>query len=808
MGTTLLTAIFLPFLAVPVMALAGRRLGRRVGWLALSVPVVACALLLGVAADSAAFGREVIEVSWVPSLGLNLTFVVDGLALFFGLVVSGVGVLVTFYAANYLDDHYKHHGRFYAYLLLFMGAMLGTVFAGNLLLLFIFWELTGISSFLLIGFLHDKGESRDGARMALLVTGGTGLALLAGVAIVGELAGTYELAALSDGALGGAPTGLVTAAFVLIAIGALGKSAQFPFHFWLPNAMAAPTPVSAYLHSATMVKLGVFLVARIFPVFREVDLWTPLLVTVCFGTMALGALLALLSHDLKAILAFSTVSQLGFLIGFYGMSPPEGAQGDLLHIASHVFYKGCLFMVVGIVDHSTGERDVRKLGGLRTRLPLLAVIAAIAAASMAGLPGTLGFISKEYMLKEKFDYWEGAGFLNWYPLVMVVVASILKVAFSARLVWGVFGGRSTPPEVVKHFHAPGLALQASPALLAAACLVFGLFPNALAAGLNVLRTTGLHPAEAMSFSIWHGVTREFLMSVLIVAAGLGVFALFQIERWRWAAIPALLRFDGAFEAGVAWLPKGAKLLGRVLRFDHAFDYLGVAIGFMVLVLGGYWWSERGALWVGSPGADAFDPLRTFVVALVGIALAMIIALRSWTAQLIAVSIVGFLVTFYYVLFRAPDLAMTQILVESATLLLVLLLLARFPRASQKSEIGRSFSRSRQAVNIAVSVGVGAIATLGVLMSMQHKEARIAGSYYLENTVPLAYGTNTVNTILVDFRGFDTLMEASVLVIACLGALGLVMRYRRSAEEYASGAMGPAGYGLGRAASGGEGKERK
>ncbi len=796
MGNLLLIAIFLPFLAVPIMALAGKRLGARTGWLALAVPVIVAGLLAWTATGTQAFDRQVVEVSWVPSLGLNLTFVIDGLSLFFGLVVSGMGGLVTFYAANYLDSHYQHHGRFYAYLLLFMGAMLGTVFAGNLLLLFVFWELTGISSFLLIGFLHDKGESRDGARMALLVTGGTGLALLAGVAIVGELAGTYEVAALADGALKGAPSGLVTAAFVLIAIGALGKSAQFPFHFWLPNAMAAPTPVSAYLHSATMVKLGVFLVARIFPMFREVEWWSPLLVSLCFGTMALAALLALMSHDLKAILAFSTVSQLGFLIGFYGMSPPLGAQGDLLHIASHVFYKGCLFMVVGIVDHSTGVRDVRKLGGLRTRMPLLALITLIAAASMAGLPGTLGFISKEYMLKEKFDYWEGPALLNWYPLIMVVFASVLKVAFSARLVWGVFGGK-TPPEVVKHFHAPGFLLQLPPLLLAAACLIFGLFPNALGAGLSFLQTTGLHDAESLHFSIWHGVTREFTMSVLIVLAGLGVFALFQIERWRWAAIPSWLRFDVAFESGVAWLPKGAKQLGRVLRFDHAFDYLGIAIGFMVIVLGGYWWTHRIELWPGWPDAESFAPLRTFVVVLIGVAVAMIITMRSWASQLIAVSIVGFLVTFYYVLFRAPDLAMTQILVESATLLLVLLLLARFPRASEESEIGRSFSPSRQVVNIGISVGVGLLTTLGALMAMQHKETRVAGEYYLENTVALAHGTNTVNTVLVDFRGFDTLMEASVLVIACLGVLGLVMRYRRSAEEYASGAMGPAGYGLGR-----------
>jgi len=797
MVALLFIAILLPFLLLPAVLAVGGKWRARTGWLALAAPVGSFAILLHLAlAVAEPGGRMVVELAWIPSLGLDLTFMVDGLSLFFGLVVSGMGILVVFYAAHYLDDHYRHHNRFYAYLLLFMGAMLGTVLAGNLLLLFIFWELTGITSFLLIGFLHEKNESRDGARMALLVTGTTGLAMLAGVVLLGQAAGTYELAALMDGAARNASPGMLSAAFVLIAIGALGKSAQFPFHFWLPNAMAAPTPVSAYLHSATMVKLGVFLIARIFTVFQGVELWAPLLITICFGTMLLAAVLALLSQDLKAILAFSTVSQLGFLIGFYGMGPAGGVQGDLLHIASHVFYKGCLFMVVGIVDHATGVRDIRQLGGLRRELPLLAGITLVAAASMAGLPGTLGFISKEYMLKDMFTYWEGSAALAWYPLVFVGVASALKVAFSARIFWGIFGG---PPsaKALAHFHAPGLGMQLPPLLLAGACLLFGLFPGLLGAGLAVLQTTGLHDPTVVHYSLWHGVTREFLTSALIIAAGTVIFAWLWRGLWAKARIPVPLRFDVGFEGMVAAVPKWAKGLGLALRFDRQFDYLAIALGFMVLLVGGYWWTQRLALWPGLPSGADFDPVRTLVVGLIGLALAMIIVMRRWTSQLIAVSIIGFLITFYYVLFRAPDLAMTQILVESATLLLVLLLLARFPRSAEISEIGWFFSGRRQAVNLAISAGVGVLTTLAALMAMQHRHTQPAGDYYLANTVPLAHGTNTVNTILVDFRGFDTLLEATVLVIACLGAIGLVMRYRRTAEEYAAGAMGPAGYGLGR-----------
>ncbi len=801
----LLTAVFLPLLLLPLVAAAGTRLGARTGWVALLAPVGAFALILQLALAAEPGARTVVELAWIPSLGLNLTFVIDGLALFFGLVVSGVGMLVVFYATHYLDGHYSHHGRFYSSLLLFMGAMLGTVFSGNLLLLFVFWELTGIASFLLIGFLHEKEESRSGARMALLVTMSTGLAMLAGIILLGQIAGTYELVELLGGALEGKGTPWLGLAFVLMALGAFGKSAQFPFHFWLPNAMAAPTPVSAYLHSATMVKLGIFLVARIFPIFNGVELWAPVLVTICFGTMLLAAVLALLSHDLKAVLAYSTVSQLGFLMGFYGMGGSLGVQGDLMHIASHVFYKGCLFMVVGIVDHSTGVRDLRQLGGLRSKLPLLALITLIASASMAGLPGTLGFISKEYMLKEQFAFWAAGGELYWYPLAFAVVASVLKVAFSARIYWGIFGGR-LPEKLLAHYHAPGLAMQLPPLLLATACLLFGLLPGVLGAGLAGLQTPGLHQGEALHLSVWHGVTREFVTSMGIVLSGAVVFGVMQATRWEWARVPALLRFDRAFEAMVEGLPSLAKKLGLVLRFDRQFDYLAIAMGFFVVVLGGHWVMNREVLWPGLPTWSDFDPLRSFVVLLIAAAVAMVIGLRRWTSQLIAVSIIGFLVTFYYVLFRAPDLAMTQILVESATLLLVLLLLARFPRSSELSEIGRTFSGSRQVVNIAISAGVGFVAMCGTLIAMRNRHSDPVGEYYLENTVSLAHGTNTVNTLLVDFRGFDTMFEVTVLVIACLGAVGLVMRYRRTAEEYAAGAMGSANFGMVRRRNNKEGEK--
>jgi multisubunit Na+/H+ antiporter MnhB subunit len=388
-------------------------------------------------------------------------------------------------------------------------------------------------------------------------------------------------------------------------------------------------------------------------------------------------------------------------------------------------------------------------------------------------------------------------------MVLVVFASVLKVAFSARLVLGVFGGRMSPDRE-KHFHAPGFAMQLPPLLLAAACLVFGLFPGVLGGALDLLRTPGLHHEMTIDFHVWHGVSKEFIMSCLIVLAGGGLYLIMQIESWRWGRIPGWLRLDTAFEAAVDRLPIGAKVLGRWLRFDRQFDFLAIALGFTLLLVGGYGWQQRAALWPGRPVFAEIDPLRALVVTLIGVAVGMVILMRRWTSQLIALSVVGFLITFYYVIFRAPDLAMTQILVESATLLLVLLLLARFPRSAELSEATRAFSAARQVLNTVIATGMGLLVTGIVLMAMKHKHPEAAGAFYLDNTVPLAHGTNAVNTILVDFRGADTLLEITVLVVACLGSLGLLMRYRRTAEEWAAGAMGPAGYGLGRS----KGKEAK
>lgn len=806
-SAAIFAAVFLPMLAPALLAPLGRRLGDRTAWVALVFPVVSFASLSWLCATHAGPMR-VVEWSWVPSLGVSLRFGIDGLSLFFAMVVSGMGVLVVFYARFYLDGGYAHHGRFHAYLILFMAAMLGTVLSDHLLLLFCFWELTGVASFLLIGFLHADEGSRRGARMALLVTGGTGLAALAGIVLVRQATGTYSLSEIvAGGGMAGRP--LAGAAMVLMLLGAFGKSAQFPLHFWLPNAMAAPTPVSAYLHSATMVKLGVFLVARLFPVFGGHAWWAPVVATVAFVTLVLGGVMALLSTRLKAILAYSTVSQLGFLIGYYGLGPEAGVDHDYWHILNHVFYKGSLFMVVGVIYAATHATDLGELGGLWRRMPSLAVVAGISCAAMLGLPGTTGFLSKELMFQEIFLSPKAHGWLGLMAVVSVVFTSLVKVAFSVRLFQGVFLGRE-PEGLAGHFHAPSRWMVVPPAVLAAAALVFGVAPELLAGALRQLAVPGLHSITPPEVHLWHGWTRELAVSVAVVVGGCGLVALGNRTRWKWARLPRWLEFDRGYDRGVdglGWVAKGAT---KVLGADSPGVWLGVVVSAWVAVVGGF-------LWVRFPPGEVlellgagladhrWDNLRAWVAALIALGALGAVVLRTWPAQLVALSVSGFMTTVYFVLYRAPDLALTQILVDTVSLVLIVTLLARFPKSAQAGEeVGRRWS-GRRWMALGVAAGFGVMMTaMGVLVTARPHSSPVGG-WYLEKTVPLAEGANAVNTLLVDFRGFDTLGEVTVLVVAMLGCMGLLFRRRRTQAERRAGAMGPAGLGIELEAPAGEAK---
>jgi multisubunit Na+/H+ antiporter MnhB subunit len=476
------------------------------------------------------------------------------------------------------------------------------------------------------------------------------------------------------------------------------------------------------------------------------------------------------------------------------MGPQGGVAHDYLHILNHVFYKGCLFMVVGIVVHAAGIRDIRQLGGLFRRMPLLGVTALIATATMAGMPGTTGFLSKEMMLNEIFAGLSEHRLLGWYAAGCVVIASVVKVAFSVRLFANLFLGRE-PAEIGAHFHAPSLALQTPPALLALAALVFGLLPGLLGAPFQLLAVEHLNqPAE---LHLWHGFTRELLVSAIIIPLGFALHWAGERTQWRWHEIPRLLQFDRFFESGLVAFAKFTKGLTRALGADRPVDYLPIVIAFTVAVVGGtlaWQLASDDALRASLAGWAAPNALRSFVAGLIALAVVAVVVLKRWTTQLIALSVAGFLICFYFVLYRAPDLALTQILVEVVTLFLILILLGRFPRSAEQGESSHRRGRRRQTMEVVLALCMGAIATTFVLLVTASPAEDRIGSIVLANTVPLAAGSNAVNTILVDFRGFDTLGEIAVLVIAMLGGLGLLMRYKRSAEEYRAGPMGPPGFG--------------
>jgi NADH:ubiquinone oxidoreductase subunit 5 (subunit L)/multisubunit Na+/H+ antiporter MnhA subunit len=773
----IIIAIFLPFLSVFVLAPLGVKLKGKIGWVALVFPIISTAAIITLATRLGWGTSQVIEISWVPLLGINLSFLFDGLSTFYGLIVSGMGILITFYARFYLGEKYAFQNRFYAYLMMFMAAMLGTVFSNNLMLLFISWEMTGLMSFFLIGFLHHNEKSRIGARMALIVTGMTGLMIMVGVVIIGINTGTYSLAELlSNPEVLGANKPWMNVALLFLMIGAFGKSAQFPFFFWLPNAMAAPTPVSAYLHCATMVKLGIFLSARIYPIFVGTDLWGPLLITAGFLTMVVGSVLAYSSHDLKSILAYSTVAQLGFLIGFYGMGTPAGVQHDYFHVLNHVFYKGSLFMIAGIIDHAAGTRDIRKLGGLFRYMPLTAIAFIIMNLSMAGIPGTMGFVSKELVINQLLAYQGIGGFALMFGFLTY---AFFMAAFSIRLFMNTFFGKMSD-EVREHLHKPGFFFQLPAILPVILVITFGFFPNILGHALEHLSVMGLQAKFMSHLALWHGFNGALKISGLIVFHGILFYYLAQRKQWAHVRIPTWLKFDDAFNFLYDKMVYHAKTVTTALLGNSSFNFLPVIIVSSLTLLSGYF------IYLLTSGYDFYfgqivmpDLLSIFVFLIIVLGIIGTVFYTTWLKKLIALSVTGFMITFYFVLYRAPDLALTQLLIETVSLILILLLLTRLPKEDNVKNKNLKLSKTNQFFAIMSSLTVGIIVFVSILMVTGNPHAEPMGAYFIKNTLPLAQGSNAVNTILVDFRGFDTMGEITVLVIAMLGVLGLVMRKRLS-----------------------------
>ena len=762
---SLALVVLLPLAGAAIPPLLARR-GRDLAALATGgITAASLALLLSLAGPVFAGETLLAGRAWVPAIGWNASFMLDGLGFMFAFLILGIGLLIVLYARSYLpaDDDL---GRFYAYLLLFMGAMLGVVLSDSMLMLVVFWELTSLSSFLLIGYWSHMPEGRQGARMALVVTGAGGLAMLAGVLLLGNIVGSYELSVIlgSRALIEASP--LHGLALVLILLGAFTKSAQFPFHFWLPHAMAAPTPVSAYLHSATMVKAGVFLLARIFPVFAGGELWFWLVGGAGLATVTLAAYWALFKDDLKALLAYSTVSHLGLITLLFGYGTPLSAAAGIFHILNHCAFKAALFLTAGIVDHEAGTRDIRRLGGLWRLMPVTGTLAVVAAAAMAGVPPLNGFLSKEMWFEESLHV-QAPGLPGWLLPAIVVLAALMSVAYSIRFAAGTFFG-AAPASYPRAPHEPPNGMRLPVALLVAICVAVGLLPMLVAGPLVATAgaaVTGA-PLPELEIALWHGFNTPLLMSL----AALGGGALLYAGRRRLVAahetalprVVAKRLYDGLVEGTAEW----SATLTLALQNGSLQRYLFLLVA-SALVVGAWPFWRLG--W--SPGSLGITPVdEASVVAwlmLVVTALGTAVFHRRRLIALVLLGVVGLVVTLAFVHFSAPDLALTQVSVEFVTIVLILVALHLLPKTTPpESSAGRRF---RDVVVAALAGGAVAAAVWAVLV----RPFESISEYHLANSVPGGGGHNVVNVILVDFRGYDTFGEISVLAIAGLGIYALV-----------------------------------
>ncbi|WP_374398033.1 monovalent cation/H+ antiporter subunit A [Tabrizicola sp.] len=748
----------LPFLGAVLPALAIRA-GRDAAAIAAGAVTLAALLLLVAEAPAVLAGGVVqTRIDWLPALGLNANFMLDGLGLLFAGLILGIGLLIILYARFYLAKT-DPMGQFFSYLLLFQGAMLGIVLSDNILLLLVFWELTSLSSFLLIGYWKHLPEGRQGARMALAVTGGGGLAMIGGMLILGQIAGSYDLSVIltQKEAIQASP--LYLPALILILAGAFTKSAQFPFHFWLPHAMAAPTPVSAYLHSATMVKAGIFLMARLWPVLSGTWDWFVIVSLTGLFTMLLGAKVAFFKDDLKAILAYSTVSHLGLITMLLGFGTPEAAVIAIFHIVNHATFKAALFMTAGIVDHETGTRDLRRLGGLRRLMPVTFTLAALAALSMAGVPPLNGFLSKEMMLEEAAHV---AWPTPWAMGLAATLGALLSVAYSFRFLAHGFLGpeRSDYPHEP---HDPGPGLWTAPAVLVTLVVLIGLFPNQTARGIvNLAASATTGRGIGMNVSHWHGLAAPALwMSLAAIGGGLVLLGAWPRLRALWDAFPKP-EAKRLFDAVVEPLAADARRLTTAIHNGSFGRSLALGLA-AILAAGAYAFLSAPHL----PGSRAMLPLDVETLALGTVLIAATLATpvlhRNRLVALILTGVVGLMIAPLFARFSAPDLALTQVAVEVVTVLLMLLSLAFLPPESPRESAA---PRRLRDLTLAATGGLATGALAFVMLTRAPAFPPIS-AFHLAQSKPGAGGTNAVNTIIVDFRGYDTFGEIIVLSIAAL-----------------------------------------
>lgn len=716
------------------------------------------------------------RTAWLPGLGIDLAFRLDGLALLFLLLITGVGSLVVLYALEYLRTH-PQRPRFIALMLSFMAAMMGLVLADDIIAMFVFWELTSLTSFMLIGFKHDKPESRRSARQALLVTGVGGLALLAGLILLGNAAGTFVLSEIATrGELVRADP-LYPAIFGLVALGALTKSAQFPFHFWLPNAMAAPTPVSAYLHSATMVKAGIYLLMRMDPVLGGTALWTVTLSAAGGITMLLGAVWALAQTDLKKLLAYTTLTALGTLTLLIGLSFETSIQAAVVFLVVHALYKGALFLVAGSVEHATGTRDLRELGtGLRRDMPKTFVAAVVAGLSMAGLPPLFGFIGKELAYEAKLGF-VGADIL--LP-VAAILANALTVAAAARLVLGAFGGKPGAANLRrdrKVVDVPARMLV-GPAVLGSAGVVLGIDPELISPLLSRAASTIAGHDVTVELALWHGPNLALLMSAVTLAAGALAYTMRRRIQASLERVGAVVGGTGdrAYDGAMSSLDRLARATAdaaeRPALRHHILVIVALATGLAAWPL----LADVPTVVVPAGAEVGLVPIVLAVVATVA-AIAAAVA-REKLAIITSLGVVGFAVALLLLSLGAPDLAITQLLVETLIVVVALLALRRARGILDEGPTSRWIPLRDGLVAAGAGTVVVAIVWWAASLGVEHS----AAEYFAAESVPGGHGRNIVNVILVDFRALDTLGEIAVVAAAGLGIHGLARRRSRRAAE--------------------------
>lgn len=760
----MLVAVLAGFVLAALVPMLSSRLGQYIGWFLAVLPASLFVYFAGFWPLITAGETLQFHYQWIPSLDIGLSFLLDGLSLMFALLITGIGTFILIYGGRYLEGNKDRH-KLLMYLLAFMSAMLGVVLCSNLIGLFVFWELTSITSYLLIGFNHEQEKSRKAALQGLFVTMGGGLALMTGLIMLGWMAGSYELTeVLAQGpALQQHP--LFLPMMILILAGTFTKSAQFPFHFWLPNAMAAPTPVSAYLHSATMVKAGVFLMARLQPVMAGHDAWMLTLSVLGAVTMTVGALMSVCSTDLKRILAYSTIMALGTLTMLIGIGTPVALKAAMIFLLAHALYKGALFMAAGTLDHATGTKDVRELGGLARLMPQTALFLWVAALSLAGIPPLFGFIAKELM----FEAALGARALSVLLVVLALVTAVAIVAASALVAIKPFFGKLKPTPKTPH-EAP-LAMRLGFSALAVLSLVLGLLPG-LAEPLLAAAVTAISgaPAGNLDLALWHGINLPLLFSAAALVAGGLLYR-------RWSRIyqplgkvlyPLAYGPERGYEHMMDGLVRLARWQTHVLQNGYMTNYImTILLTTIGLLIYAFWAHDAFIYSLSFEGVYLYEVVISLLMM---VAVIYVCSTHLRLGAVAAVSVLGFSMALIYVFFSAPDLAITQILVETLTVILLVLVLFRLPGF-------QDLSSTRTRWRDATVAGVfGVLVTMMVLTVNQSSLGEGISSYLIANSYDIAHGRNIVNVILVDYRALDTLGEIFVLALAAIGVNAMI-RFR-------------------------------